>query len=377
MFSGIYGQTAQDGRSGTPASHYPGLDYNNTNPYLWLNAAASNPAAAASLGSNPYAASYMQAASQYGPGFGGDLSSLWTIPNQAELFKLVRPPYSYSALIAMAIQNAPDKKLTLSQIYQYVAENFPFYKKSRAGWQNSIRHNLSLNDCFKKVPRDEDDPGKGNYWTLDPNCEKMFDNGNFRRKRKRRDANGKLDYDRPPDYNLPHVPHPPGNVATSPTGAVEGSTEQPASHQPPSSVAEAATQQHQAIASTSSDVPSTTHLTPAHTSVIQEQTLAPPLPAQSPLPPQGSIAAAVKTELNMSLKTEIDARPPPVPDQSQLGISWGDQATPAPPPVSDQPPVPTSTISYNPDYNGGAFTYNFSVNNMIHKAQEGAAEYKL
>ncbi|XP_025783007.1 forkhead box protein I3 [Puma concolor] len=27
---------------------------------------------------------------------------------------------------------------------------------------------------------------KGNYWTLDPNCEKMFDNGNFRRKRKRR-----------------------------------------------------------------------------------------------------------------------------------------------------------------------------------------------
>ncbi|KFO38251.1 Forkhead box protein I2 [Fukomys damarensis] len=86
----------------------------------------------------------------------------------------------------MAIQSAPLRKLTLSQIYQYVAGNFPFYKRSKAGWQNSIRHNLSLNDCFKKVPRDENDPGKGNYWTLDPNCEKMFDNGNFRRKRKRR-----------------------------------------------------------------------------------------------------------------------------------------------------------------------------------------------
>ncbi|KFQ29069.1 Forkhead box protein I1, partial [Mesitornis unicolor] len=108
------------------------------------------------------------------------------LPSQEELMKLVRPPYSYSALIAMAIHGAPEKRLTLSQIYQYVADNFPFYNKSKAGWQNSIRHNLSLNDCFKKVPRDENDPGKGNYWTLDPNCEKMFDNGNFRRKRKRK-----------------------------------------------------------------------------------------------------------------------------------------------------------------------------------------------
>ncbi|XP_071403442.1 forkhead box protein I3-A-like [Centroberyx affinis] len=129
------------------------------------------------------------------PGHGG---SWFPLPSQDELMRLVRPPYSYSALIAMAIQGAPEQRLTLSQIYQYVANNFPFYSRSKAGWQNSIRHNLSLNDCFRKVPRDESDPGKGNYWTLDPNCEKMFDNGNFRRKRKRKSDALVSDSDRKP-----------------------------------------------------------------------------------------------------------------------------------------------------------------------------------
>ncbi|XP_003799276.1 forkhead box protein I3, partial [Otolemur garnettii] len=134
----------------------------------------------------PFAQSSAAApASPAGPAAPGELGWL-SMASREDLMKMVRPPYSYSALIAMAIQNAPERKLTLSHIYQFVADSFPFYQRSKAGWQNSIRHNLSLNDCFKKVPRDEDDPGKGNYWTLDPNCEKMFDNGNFRRKRKRR-----------------------------------------------------------------------------------------------------------------------------------------------------------------------------------------------
>ncbi|NP_944599.2 forkhead box protein I3-A [Danio rerio] len=156
-----------------------------SNPYLWFNGPGLSPAPCLTTGPQHYgmAKQYVGAS-----GIGGSEGafSWFSLPSQEDLMKLVRPPYSYSALIAMAIHGAPNRRLTLSQIYQYVADNFPFYNKSKASWQNSIRHNLSLNDCFMKVPRDDSDPGKGNYWTLDPNCEKMFDNGNFRRKRKRK-----------------------------------------------------------------------------------------------------------------------------------------------------------------------------------------------
>ncbi|CAF0807862.1 unnamed protein product [Adineta ricciae] len=96
-----------------------------------------------------------------------------------------KPPYSYIALTAMAIQQSPDKMLPLSDIYKFITDRFPYYRTNTHKWQNSLRHNLSFNDCFIKIPRRIDKPGKGNFWALHNNCGDMFENGSYLRRRKR------------------------------------------------------------------------------------------------------------------------------------------------------------------------------------------------
>jgi Forkhead domain len=93
-----------------------------------------------------------------------------------------KPPYSYIALIVMAIQHSPTKRMTLNEIYQYLQQRFPFFRGTYQGWKNSVRHNLSLNECFIKLPKGLGRPGKGHYWTIDPASEYMFEEGSFRRR---------------------------------------------------------------------------------------------------------------------------------------------------------------------------------------------------
>ncbi|CAJ0585562.1 unnamed protein product, partial [Mesorhabditis spiculigera] len=112
-----------------------------------------------------------------------------------------KPPYSYIWLTYMAIQSSEEKMLPLTDIYKFIMDKFPFYRKNTQRWQNSLRHNLSFNDCFIKIPRRADRPGKGSYWAVHPNALGMFENGSCLRRRKRFKAMG-TDSDEPPIKQL-------------------------------------------------------------------------------------------------------------------------------------------------------------------------------
>ncbi|XP_073348963.1 hepatocyte nuclear factor 3-beta-like isoform X1 [Pagrus major] len=119
----------------------------------------------------------------YGPACGG-LRAREPKPYRRS-YTHAKPPYSYISLITMAIQQSGSKMLTLNEIYQWIMDLFPFYRQNQQRWQNSIRHSLSFNDCFIKVPRLPDKPGKGSFWALHPDSGNMFENGCYLRRQKR------------------------------------------------------------------------------------------------------------------------------------------------------------------------------------------------
>lgn len=74
----------------------------------------------------------------------------------------VRPPFTYAALIRQAILEAPEKQLTLNEIYNWFTRTFAYFRRNAATWKNAVRHNLSLHKCFVRVEN-----VKGAVWTVD------------------------------------------------------------------------------------------------------------------------------------------------------------------------------------------------------------------
>lgn len=94
--------------------------------------------------------------------------------------KTKRFSMTYVALIASAILRVPEKRLTLSQIYQVIEKTFPEFTVSRAGWKNTVRHNLSLHECF--VKGEVATNGKSCFWHIHPAYIARFSKGDFRKR---------------------------------------------------------------------------------------------------------------------------------------------------------------------------------------------------
>ncbi|KAK2907428.1 forkhead box protein J1-A-like [Channa argus] len=95
----------------------------------------------------------------------------------------IKPPYSYATLICMAMKASKKIKIPPSCIYKWITDNFCYYRHADPTWQNSIRHTLSINKCFIKVPRQKDEPGKGGFWKLDPQYAERLLSGNYKKRR--------------------------------------------------------------------------------------------------------------------------------------------------------------------------------------------------
>jgi hypothetical protein len=95
-----------------------------------------------------------------------------------------KPDVSYIELVANSIMASRDNSVLLGDIYQWITDNYPYYKHTNNSWRNSIRHNLSVNECFVKGKRVKN--GRGFYWSIHASCIDAFKNGDFDRRKARR-----------------------------------------------------------------------------------------------------------------------------------------------------------------------------------------------
>ena len=161
---------------------------------FYLPAAPSHPAVPAAP-TFPYSSLYFGYASSeisfYVPGYVSPCShqGFHGIPTQRKNEQ--KPTQSYIGLIGKAILSSPQQKLVLGDIYNYILTNYPYFGNKGSGWRNSIRHNLSLNDCFVKLGRSPN--GKGHFWAINPLNYEDFSRGEYKRKRatrRNRERNG-------------------------------------------------------------------------------------------------------------------------------------------------------------------------------------------
>ena len=83
-------------------------------------------------------------------------------PTQARTISSAKPNSTYTDLITLALKDK--EALTVSGIYQWISENYPYFKAEDDRWKNSVRHNLSMNPHFRKGTKSKQ--GAGHVWVL-------------------------------------------------------------------------------------------------------------------------------------------------------------------------------------------------------------------
>ena len=78
-----------------------------------------------------------------------------------------KPPLSFQFLIVLAIKSREDKRCTVKHIYNFMFGFFPYFINAKKGWDNSVRHCLSMQKCFLQT-KDVCGRRSGNFWIINP-----------------------------------------------------------------------------------------------------------------------------------------------------------------------------------------------------------------
>lgn len=78
----------------------------------------------------------------------------------------LKPNLSFVDILKTIFLDNLNNKLTLTEIYTAIQIKYPYFQNHES-WKNSIRHNLSINKIFIKIPKNDEKISRGGYWALD------------------------------------------------------------------------------------------------------------------------------------------------------------------------------------------------------------------